>query len=173
MDKYILVGKTRKTHGVKGGVKLAIEEKFIEDVLQVEVAFLKMQGKFLPYFIEKFEYTNNLIVRFEDINSPEEAHPVTSKEFYIRSSDIKQQETITYREGNLAFGKLIGYTIHDKVVGVVGKIVDIHEFPQQEMAEVDVQGKEVFIPLNEQLILSSDDHQQIVQMQLPEGLLDL
>jgi len=173
MDKYILVGKTRKTHGVKGGVRLKIEEEFVEDVLNVDVAFLKIQGKFLPYFIEGFEYTNNLIVKFEDVHSPEDAIPITSKDFFIRAKDIQKKETIAFREGTMEFGKLLDFTIYDEATGLVGKIMDIHEFPQQEMAEVDYQGKEIFIPLNQDLIASVDEKARTLLMKLPEGLLDL
>ncbi len=173
MNEYILVGKTRKTHGVKGGVKLDLEEEFIEDVLKIDVAFLKIQGKFLPYFVDDFEYTNSLIVYFEDINSPEQANPVTSKEFFVRAKDIQKKETITHRVGGMTYGKLVDYSIEHETEGAIGKILDIHEFPQQEMAEVSYQEKEIFIPLNQQFILSVDDQKKIVKMSFPEGLLNL
>lgn len=173
MDNYILVGKTRKTHGFKGGVKLDIEDKFVEDVLKVDVAFLKIEGKFLPFFIDDFEYTNKLIVRFEDIHSKEEAVAVTSKEFYIREKDIQQKERVTHLEGNLIYGKLVGYAIQDETVGAIGEILEILEFPQQEMAQVNYQEKEILIPLNNQLISSIDDTKKIVLMALPEGILSL
>lgn len=173
MDEYVLVGKTKKAHGVKGGVKLAIKDQFVEDVLNVEVAFLKVQGKLLPYFVETFDYTNSLIVKFEDIDSPEAAIPITSKDFFIRAKDIQQQSAVTFREGDLEYGKLLGFTIHDAKQGLIGKIIEIFEFPQQEMAQVSYQSKEIFIPLNQQLIQSVDQKKEQVLMNLPEGLLDL
>jgi 16S rRNA processing protein RimM len=44
--------------------------------------------------------------------------------------------------------------------------------PQQEMAFLDYRGREVLIPLNEQLIISIDETQKHILMDLPEGLLD-
>jgi 16S rRNA processing protein RimM len=173
MDKYILVGKTRKTHGIKGGLGLEVEERFIEDVLNVDVAFLKVQGKLLPYFIEEFEYTNKLVVKFEDVNTPEEALAITSKEFYIRENDIQEKESVAFRDGNLVFGKLVGFTIQDERLGYVGEILEVLEFPQQEMASINYKEKEVFIPLNDELIVSISKADKTVLMNLPEGLLEL
>jgi 16S rRNA processing protein RimM len=173
MSKYILVGKTRKTHGIKGGLGLEIEEKFIEDVLNVAVAFIKVQGKLLPYFVEEFEYTNKLVVKFEDVNSPQDALSITSKEFYIQEKDVQEKETIAFREGNLVYGKLAGFTIRDEETGMIGEILEVLEFPQQEMALIEYQGREVFIPLNEDLIVSIHKKDKVVLMDLPEGLLEL
>ena len=173
MSKYILVGKTKKTHGIDGGLKLAIEDQFVEDVLKIDVAFLKVQGKLLPFFVDGFDYTNKLIVKFEDINSPEEANSITSKEFYIQEKDIQQKESLAFREGSFIYGKLVGYNIHDQMAGTIGEILDVLEFPQQEMALIEYQNKEVFIPLNDKLIVSVDNADQIVNMKLPYGLLEL
>ena len=171
MDQYVLVGRTRKTQGVKGNIKLEIKEQFVEDVLNTEIAFLKVQGKLLPYFIEKFDFTNALTVKFEDIDSPEAAIPITSKEYYLREQDISQVSE--YQEGELEFGKLIGFEIFDQRGIKIGPIQDIQEFPQQEIAIVNYHSKDLYIPLNEQLILSVDLEKQAVHMDLPDGLLEL
>lgn len=173
MDEYIRVGKTRKTHGIKGGVKLEVEDRFLEDVLKVDVAFLKIQGKYLPFFIEGFDYTNKLIIYFEEIETPEAAVPLTSKDFFIRKKDISEQSTIAFQDSNLQYGKLLGFEIYDQSLGRIGEIEKIMEFPQQEMAQLTYDAREVLIPLNDQLILEIDEKTKKVKMQLPEGLLHL
>ncbi len=173
MDEYIRVGKTRKTHGIKGGVKLEVEDRFLEDVLKVDVAFLKIQGKHLPFFIEGFDYTNKLIIYFEEIETPEAAVPLTSKDFFIRKKDINEQSTIAFQDSNLQYGKLLGFEIYDQSLGRIGEIEKIMEFPQQEMAQLTYDAREVLIPLNDQLILEIDEKTKKVKMQLPEGLLHL
>jgi 16S rRNA processing protein RimM len=45
--------------------------------------------------------------------------------------------------------------------------------PQQEIAVVVYQNKEVLIPLNEKLIVSIDEDKKVILMDLPEGLLTL
>ncbi len=172
MDEYILVGKTKKTYGVKGAVKLQVEDKFLDDVAQATVAFLKIQGKFLPYFIEYFDFTNSLIVKFEGIDSPEKAVSVASKELYVYKKDIKKVVEELPSE-KLIYAQFEGFTIHDVGLGEIGEIIEIHEFPQQEMAEVHFNNKEILIPLNKSLISSVDMENQKIIMQLPDGLLDL
>lgn len=173
MDDFILVGKTKKTHGVRGGVKLQLEDRFLEDVLKVDVAFLKIQGKLLPYFVEGFDFTNKLIIFFEDIKTPEAAIPITSKEVYVRKKDLSSPAEVTFQTGKLQYGKLEGFEIYDTEFGTIGRIEAVMEFPQQEMAQVNYQGKEVLIPLNDQFILAFDAEQKQVTMTLPEGILSL
>lgn len=61
----------------------------------------------------------------------------------------------------------------DQNAGEIGHITEVLEMPQQEMAAVQYQGREVLIPLNEQFIIEVDHATQKVLMDLPEGLLNL
>mgnify|MGYP003841375859 CR=1 FL=1 len=46
----------------------------------------------------------------------------------------------------------MNFTLVDAEIGELGKIEDVIEFPQQEMAVISHNEKEVFIPLHESLI---------------------
>ena len=41
------------------------------------------------------------------------------------------------------------------------------------MAVVDIEGRDVLIPLSDQLITEIDKDQKIIHMEIPEGLLEL
>ncbi len=167
----VKVGMTKKTHGTKGALKLSVKDAFVEDVLQIDVAFLKIHGKLVPYFIEHFDFTNHLLVKFEDVDSPEAAIPLTSKEFFVRKEAINISADES--EETPAFEKLIGFQIIDEISGPVGTINDLIELPQQLMALVNYQGNEVMIPLHEALVSAIDQDQRIIKMQLPEGILSI
>ena len=51
MKEMILIGKTKKASGVKGELKVNIDEKYLEDFLQATVLFLTIQGKNVPFFV--------------------------------------------------------------------------------------------------------------------------
>ncbi len=173
MQNYILIGNTRKSYGVKGEMKLQINDEFLEDIFNLKVVFLKINGKQVPYFIESVRVRNAPIIKFEDINSPEETNAISSMEIYAREEDLIPEEDRLFEAEGLEFEKYKGYTIIDIEKGRVGVIKEIVEFPQQEMAIVDYEKREILIPLNHELINSIDDVKKEMTLNLPDGLLDL
>jgi 16S rRNA processing protein RimM len=66
----------------------------------------------------------------------------------------------------------VGYTIVNAGVEI-GVISEIEEYPQQEMATINYNKKDILIPLNEQFIIKLDNKKKVIEMELPEGLLEL
>jgi 16S rRNA processing protein RimM len=61
----------------------------------------------------------------------------------------------------------------DLELGELGRIIEVIEFPQQEMAVISHNKNEIFIPINENLIEKIDKEKQYIYMNLPEGILDI
>lgn len=174
MEKFIQIGFTKKAYGVKGEMKMKIEEKYVEDFFQAQIVFLNIGGKKVPFFVDNVRVGNTLLAKFEDIDSPEDALTITSKEVFLREKDIIPEENrLLEVEETLVFKKYEGFLMEDINEGKIGIIEEILEYPQQEMALIKYQGKELLIPMNEQLIESVDEEQKTIVMKLPEGLLDL
>ena len=53
------------------------------------------------------------------------------------------------------------------------EIIEIHEYPQQFVAVVPYQFKEIMFPLNDDPIIEIDEANGILKVDLPEGLIDL
>lgn len=68
---------------------------------------------------------------------------------------------------------LIGFLVIDENHGELGQITDVQEFPQQFVASVNMDGKELMFPLSDDLILGIDSEEEIIEVELPEGLVDL
>ena len=169
------VGFTKKTYGVKGELKMKIEDKYLEDFLKSEVVFLKVGGKTVPFFLDGVRVGNALLAKFEDVDSPEDALPITSKEVFLREKDLIKEEEREFvvETEDLEFQKYEGFEIESKAHGLIGKIEEILEYPQQEMALVKYNKKEILIPMNEQLIEEVLEAERKLIMNLPEGLLEL
>ncbi|MCS7037490.1 MAG: hypothetical protein RMJ33_09345 [Saprospiraceae bacterium] len=169
---YIQIGFTRKTHGIHGEVKAYIEESFEDLFLESERIFLEIRGIKHPFFIKSIRGGGELIVGFEDINTREDALRLQSRPIFLPENEVpvallEAQQTTSPR------GHLVGYLLVDQQAGTVGVIQEVLEMPQQEMAVVLYQGREVLIPLAEALIVATDDAQKQLLMNLPEGLLTL
>ncbi len=175
MGSYQSIGFTKKTYGVKGELKLNIVDKYLEDFAQANVLFLNLAGRKIPHFVEYINYDNPFTIKFEDYNTKEAAIELTGVEIFMREIDLLAEEdkVLELPDNGLQYEKYVGYQIKDKEVGLIGEIVEIVEYPQQEMAALTFNKKEVLIPLNEQLIVEIIDEEKLIEMDLPEGLLDL
>ncbi|MFT6322313.1 MAG: 16S rRNA processing protein RimM [Granulosicoccus sp.] len=176
MEKYTSIGFTKKEHRLKGDLKLLVEDEYLEDLLKAPVIFLSIKGRHLPYFVEDVKLGNELTIKLEDVDSKEAAHLLSSKEIFLQAANIlkeEEKELVLEVESNLVFGHLVHFTLVDSELGELGKIIDVMEFPQQEMAVISHDEKEVFIPLHESLIEKIDEKKQYVYMNLPDGILEV
>ncbi len=170
METFVEIGKTLKPHGVKGELKVSVEDAYWEDFNNTKAVFITTLGQKLPYFVKQIQDANNAtILKLEGIDTKEMALSLSSMPIFMRDADVSVEVT----EEGLVYGFLEGYLIKDKMLGDVGKIEEVIELPQQEMAVVIYENKEILIPLNEHLIIEIDEKLERVLMDLPEGLLIL
>ena len=134
-----------------------------------------IKGSKVPYFIENLRGENVFIVHFEDVSDRDAAIALQSREIYLRPEDLltDDERELEMEEDGLTYARLGGYAIIDASLGAIGTIEEIYDMPQQEMAMIRRDGREILIPLNEQLISNIDDKGKTVHMDLPEGLLDM
>ena len=67
----ILFGRIAKIHGYDGTVTVKIEQRFIEDIPELESVFIETEGKPVPFFISMAEYSGGdfLKMKFRDYGS--------------------------------------------------------------------------------------------------------
>ena len=168
MSNYTSIGFTKKLYGTKGGIRLSVKEIYHEALLNAKCVFLKMEGNKIPFFIHQVIQDTPLRIRFEDYLDRNTAHRLTGKEIFL-----PEQQLPTHQEDIIDLTTLVHFTIQDAEKGEIGSILSVEEFPQQLMAVVAHQEKEILIPLHEGLIEQIDLDNQMIFVHLPEGLLDL
>ncbi len=166
--KLIEIGKIGKSHGLKGALKVKIQEEYLEDFKTVGIVFININGMNIPHFIENTQ-SNYSIIKFEDVDDKESANILYHKSISMQESDI---QFYTKKERG-QFGLYEGFTIHDENLGIIGIINKIEEYPQQEMAFIDYKNEERMIPLHQDFIIEINEKEQKITMNLPEGLLNL
>jgi len=169
--KYVSIGHTQRTHGLKGELKVHVETAFLEDFLKCERLFLDIKGTKVPYFIEDLRGSDPFILKLEEVDNRDAAFALQSREIFLRDKDILSEAAreMPLPEG-LRYARLKGYQIIDLHLGPLGIIDEVLDMPQQEMAVIHRQGEMVLIPLNEQFVQSIDEKARTVTMDLPEGL---
>ncbi len=169
MEEYLKIGRTGKAFGTEGALKFKVEEQFLDDFFDAAVIFIEQMGKPVPFFIEGLHNDAPLIIKLEEVDSRETALELAGKDVFLRREDVADESL----EQPFDFTALEGFRIIDRTVGEIGLIEEVLELPQQMMAVVEYQGREVLIPLTDQLILSVEAENREIEMALPEGLLEL
>ena len=170
-EEYIPIGTTIKTIGYKGELRIHIEEEFVNSFNASPHIFLEDSPSPLPFFQEYVFKKDGLILKLEEIRSKEDAAHWTSKEILLRKEDIIEDELERF-ESAVAVDSLDEFMLQDDGKDI-GKINRVEEYPDQFIAFVTIKGVEQMIPIHEDLILSVDPEKKILNMNLPEGLLDL
>ncbi|SFB91337.1 16S rRNA processing protein RimM [Parapedobacter composti] len=163
------IGYISKTRGLKGEVQLFFEYDDYSD-LELDLLFLEIDRKLVPFFVEHIQLQPNrtAYLFFEDVDHVDKAQPLIRKKVYLPNSKKPQRRPDDFRMTDLK-----GYWVIDRVHGELGQISEVHEYPQQYVAVVIYSGNELMFPLNEQLIVSIDRESKTLEVDLPEGLIDV
>lgn len=169
--EYIQIGFTKKTHGVAGEIKVAIEEVYEDLFLEADRVLLEVKGNKMPFFIESVRGNGELIVHFEDVKNREEAFMLQSKPIFLPANEVPA--SLSLADDSMEYSYLEGFEMMDAAAGSLGKIEEVLDMPQQEMALIRYKNREILIPLNTTLIQKIDEKQHKIYVDLPEGLIDL
>lgn len=168
-EEAYYIGYITKTKGLKGEVQLYFEYDEPE-LLDLDVVFADINGKMVPFFISSYKLQPNNTGNFffDDVDHIDKAQPLLRKKIYIPLSKVPERE-----DEDFHYNDLKGYIVSDETQGELGEIIEVNEYPQQFVATISYQNKEVLFPLNEDMILEIDEEHQTLLVDLPEGLLDI
>lgn len=169
----IEIGKCAKPHGLDGTLKCQIDERYLDDVLQAKALFIGVGANPIPYFIESAREGNQFLVKLEEVNSREEAETLAHKPIFLREEDLLESEYVEDEFADNRYEKWIGYEIIDTEMGNIGKIEQILSLPGHFTAEINHNGKEILIPIHENLIVQINKEKKQLFLNLPDGLLNL
>lgn len=169
IEQSFYIGYISKTRGLKGEVQLFFEFEDYEE-LDFDVVFLEMNKKLVPYFVDQIKLHNNstAYATFEDVDHIDKAQALVRKKMYLSNDKMPERDPDDFR-----YTDLVGFLVIDEVHGELGEITAVQEMPQQFIATVDMDGKELMFPLSDDLILGIDSEEEIIEVELPEGLVEL
>jgi 16S rRNA processing protein RimM len=163
--RFTRVGYVQKPHALKGEVKAVFDYRFSQKKLKT--LYIGDESP-LPFTVMELNPIgqNLYILKTGDCNDRTQAEQITGMKIYVPEADFDK-----YFESDFAAG-LIGW----KAVAdgnTLGIIDDVYVLPQQHVAQVMVNGREVLIPLNDETIVRVEKAKKILVLKLPNGLLDL
>jgi 16S rRNA processing protein RimM len=160
-------GKISKPYGLQGEVNVILEPRAGENIEPDSPLFILIDGQRVPFFVEEVELLSaeQAIIKFEFLNSLEEAREVSGCELYF---DPRQQPEQGEEGENLA--TLVGYMATDKSLGRLGPISDYLPHPLNPLFVIQAEGRDLMIPAVRDFIEHIDPRDQSVHFVLPEGI---
>jgi 16S rRNA processing protein RimM len=169
MENYLSIGKISATFGVKG--ELVLTHHLGEDATLEGVSAIFVEeslGKFIPYFVVAVKERNEeeLLLILEGFDTPEKAKKFVKKKVWLREADVKKSASAS------APISLLGFSMYEKKK-LLGKVMEVIEQPTQLLLSIEINEKEVLVPINETTLERIDHKNQKIFVVLPEGLLDI
>lgn len=167
-DHYFL-GKIYKPHGYKGKVNIWLDVDDPSEYETLEMVFLHKNGMLIPYFIHSIQIMNNkAVVEFQDVDNIEKAELISNTDMYLPLSELPELTGTQFY-----FHEVIGFSVIDKTRGKIGNVSKIFEYPSQAVMQVFFHEKEILIPINPHVILQVEREKKEIQIDAPEGLIEL
>lgn len=169
IEEAFYIGYVTKTKGLKGEVQLFFEYDEPE-ILDLDVIFADINGKMVPFFVSSYKLHTNSTGNFyfDDIDHIDKAQPLLRKKIYLPLTKMPDRS-----DDEFHYEDLVGFMVTDEHLGELGEVIEVNEYPQQFVATMTYQNKEVMFPLNEDMIVEIDEEEGLLRVLLPEGLLDI
>jgi 16S rRNA processing protein RimM len=169
MSNYRSIGKIVSSFGIKGEMILSHQLGKKTALKGLEVIFLEMKkDEMIPYFITstRIKSPDEIYVSLEGIDIKEKTKPLMQRQVWLTEPDFEKFA------GKSSAISLLGFHIINEGEDL-GEILEVIEQPHQLICRISLNQKEVLIPLHEETIKKIDKKKKQVQVELPEGLLDV
>ncbi|MBE9490073.1 MAG: 16S rRNA processing protein RimM [Bacteroidetes bacterium] len=164
------LGKIVKKYSFKGEVLVKLDTDQPEIYNNLDAVFIEIKNNLIPFFIERSQLHKSQLLRikFEDVITEADADAILKSELYL------PLELLPKLEGNkFYFHEVIGFKVEDVNFGNVGVIKGINDTTSQALFEIDRDGMEILIPLNDDFIKKIDRENKTIIVETPDGLIDL
>ena len=165
------IGYISKAHGLHGEVNFHFTDD-VFDTTECPYLLIKIDGIIVPFFMESYRFRsdNAAIVKFLDFDSLEKSQRFVGCDVMFE----RRLASESSESDELSLDFFIGYTVITEKDGEVGKIIDIDTNTENYLFIVEgSDGKERYIPAQESFITTIDHDSKLLEMDLPDGLLDL
>ncbi len=166
-EEVFKIGVINKPHGVKGEVSFTFTDD-IFDRVDCDYLILLMDGILVPFFMEEYRFRsdNVALVKFEDIDTAEQARKFTNVEVYFPKKFMDKQEDVT------SWNFFIGFRVEDVHHGYLGEITDVDDTTINVLFSIEKDGEELLLPAHEEFIIDLDRKKKVMKVDVPDGLIE-
>lgn len=148
-EDRIIVGKIGKAHGLKGEARIISLTDFPERFFDMK----KITIGDRDYKIDSVrEDAKSVLMKFENINSPEEVSLLRGKLLTVDKKDAAPLE-----EGEYYIFDIIGLSVYDKTGEILGEVVNVLRTGSNDVYEVKSEtGRDMLVPALKKVVNEID-----------------
>jgi 16S rRNA processing protein RimM len=165
----ITIGKARKTHGVKGEIKVEPLTDHPERFLSLRRIYITSpRGESRECAVRSVRYMDGCpVVLLEGYATPEQA-----RELNGWLLQVPQEETLPLPAGQYYWFELIGMEVVSEAGEKLGTIVDIFETGSNDVYVMKAGRREVYLPATKEVVRQVDRAAKRMVIHVMDGLLD-
>lgn len=166
-EEVFKIGVINKPHGIKGEVSFTFTDD-IFDRVDCDYLILLMDGILVPFFMEEYRFRSDTmaLVKFEGIDTAEQARRFTNVEVYFPKKFMDEQEDVT------SWNFFIGFRVEDVHHGYLGEITNVDDTTLNVLFAIEKDGEELLLPAHEEFIISLDREKKVMKVNVPDGLIE-
>ena len=166
-EDVIYIGRITRYRGIIGEVEL----QFTNDAFdrgEAEYLVLNRDGILVPYFWEEYRFKNDstLILKLVDIDTEAAAKRLVGAEVFDPAAAICEEDADTPP----SLKALVGFEVCDQQGRSLGRILNVDDSSVNILLSLS---SGHLIPYHDDFLLHYDLQKKVLQLNLPEGILDL
>ena len=113
-------------------------------------------------------HSNKSFVLFQDLKTLEAANQLVGISAYL------PLDLLPEKDGNDFYShEVVDFLVIDEEKGELGKVQEIIEYPTQSLIQIVINGKEVLIPIHDDIIQDVNREEKKIYIKAPNGLIDM
>ena len=170
-EACIYIGFIAKKIGYKGNISIKIDGVKINEYLDLNNIYIEIDGQLIFYKIESSSIHQKMFIKMKlkDVDDENKEKDLIKKSVYVENkkvSIIKKNEFFNF--------DIIDFSVRDKNENFIGTVKEINTSTVQNILILLSRNKqEIMIPLVTSFIINIDKKNKIINVDLPDGLIDL
>jgi len=166
---HVKIGNVVSKHGYKGEIKISVSSNNLDTFPDLKYLFIELDDCFIPFRIDNVRSfsKNVLIVKLKEIRSEDDVNEVIHKNIYVDSTEMESNT-----DSGFFFNDLINFDVITDSKKV-GRIENINSKLPQPVFEIMYDSRTVLIPIHEDFIKKVDKENNIIYLDIPDGLLEI
>ena len=169
-EECFYLGKVVSKYSFKGEVLVKHDTDDPEQYKNLESVFVSLGNNLVPFFIDRCRLHKSALLRidFEEVKDESTADKMIGAKLYL---PLEMLPPLT--GDKFYFHEVIGFSLIDEVHGDIGIIKAVNDSASQELFEAEKDGKELLIPISDDIISKVDRNNKQIHVRTPEGLVNL
>ncbi|GIV37336.1 MAG: ribosome maturation factor RimM [Cyclobacteriaceae bacterium] len=166
---YYKVGYILRTHGLKGEVTVALEGDAPVHWQKLKGLFVDLNGQLIPHRIERISLKGlRAFVKFSQVSTPQDASLLLQRSLYLPLSERPKRSGLDFYDDEIT-----GFAVRDKTSGLLGSVIRVDRTGPSRQIIILYNHQEKMIPVNGPFITSINRRSKTIQVELPDGFLEI